>query len=754
MMVKNLYQFSLVVLFTIATSLITHAQCNIIPTPKSYVPGAGLLNIAYLSIDTNGVDANVIDYVISNLESHWGVGCSKEGENAMFRFTKSNDITGYSLYVHSKIELEFNQDEMAFVGVNTLLQLVDKQLSGRIVVPFCRIEDSPRFDWRGLHLDVSRHFFTVDEVKRFIDLMALYKFNKFHWHLTDDQGWRIEIKKFPLLTQVGAFRDSTVIGHYGDKPRKYDPIKYGGFYTQEQIREVVSYAADRYIDVIPEIEMPGHSRAALAAYPEFSCTGEKLPVEGLWGIFDDIYCSKPETIKFLQEVLDEVVQLFPYEFVHIGGDEAPKTRWNNCPNCQKVMVNNNLKDAHELQSYFIQQMDEFLTSKGKKIIGWDEILEGGLSPNAAVMSWRGQEGGIEAANHQHEVVMSPTTYCYFDYYQGTGRNEPLAIGGYLPLEKVYQFDPVPHSLGEENKKYVLGGQANLWTEYIPSMRHLEYMTYPRALALIQTLWCTDKGSYEDFLSSVVNFQEDFLDRYKVNFAKSIHAPQVRISRASEGISIGISGPLANDQFKVLSEIDGISEEQLFTQTDSMTVSRSKHPKQVRLKFINFKKETETEVTLETSANLGIPIELITEAHPKYNHNGSLNLVDGITGSLPWKGSEWLGFNVSKVQMILDLESTHRLKSFDIGFLDMNGSWIYCPEKIKIERSKDKANWKELTDIELTSVSIKNRRTLVPLKGKTRYLRVTIDNMDVIPEGKDGAGNTPWTFIDEIKLKYK
>lgn len=749
-MTRKLY--TIVFAFVFATNVV-NSQCDVIPTPNRYVAGAGLLNIAYLSIDTNNVDSKIVEYLISNLETQWGVGCSKEGENAMFHFVnKSNP--GYQLKIHSEIVLEFNEDAMAFAGVNTILQLVDKQSSGRIVVPFCTIEDSPRFEWRGLHLDVSRHFFTVEEVKRFIDLMALYKFNKFHWHLTDDQGWRIEIKKFPLLTEVGAFRDSTVIGHYGDKPRKYEHIKYGGYYTQEQIREVVSYAADRYIAVIPEIEMPGHSRAALAAYPHLSCTGDTLPVEGLWGIFDDIYCSKLETISFLQDVLLEVIELFPYEYVHIGGDEAPKTRWNNCSNCQKVMYDNGIHDAHELQSYFIQQMDAFLTSKGKKIIGWDEILEGGLSPNAAVMSWRGQEGGIEAASHQHEVVMSPTTYCYFDYYQGTGRKEPLAIGGYLPLEKVFQFNPVPVELSEENQKYVLGGQANLWTEYIPSMQHLEYMTYPRALALIQTLWCKDKGSYEDFLQHIVNSQEEYLERYRVNYSRSIHAPQVNISRIKGGISVGVSGPMENDEFKALSQIGEISDEQLFTRKDSLSVLRTKNPQKIEFKFINFKKGTETDATLETSQNLGIPIEFITPPHPKYNHNGSLNLVDGITGSLPWKGSEWLGFNVSQVQMILDLETKQKLKMFDIGFLDLNGSWIYQPNKIKIEGSKSKGVWKVLLEVDLSALSSENGRFLIPVNGKSRYLRITIDNLDVIPEGKDGAGNTPWTFIDEIKLKYK
>ncbi|NBR16306.1 MAG: beta-N-acetylhexosaminidase, partial [Crocinitomicaceae bacterium] len=324
--------------------------------------------------------------------------------------------------------------------------------------------------------------------KKFIDLMSIYKFNTFHWHLTDDQGWRIEIKKYPKLTEIGAWRDSTVENHYSTFPRTYEKKKYGGFYTQEQIKEIVNYASSKYITVVPEIEMPGHARAALAAYPEFSCTEKQQGVEGLWGVFDDIFCAKTESINFLQDILSEVIELFPGEYIHIGGDEAPKTRWQKCSKCQEIIKENSLKNEHELQSYFIGQMDVFLSSKGKKIIGWDEILEGGLSPNAAVMSWRGYEGGIEAAKQGHYVIMTPGSHCYFDHYQGRGKDEPLAIGGFTPLEKVYEFNPIPSILNTSEASFILGAQANLWTEYIADFDKLMYMAYPRAIALSQVLW--------------------------------------------------------------------------------------------------------------------------------------------------------------------------------------------------------------------------------------------------------------------------
>jgi hexosaminidase len=614
--------------------------------------------------------------------------------------------------------------------------------------------DYPAFNWRGLHLDVSRHFFTVDEVKRYIDLMALYKFNMFHWHLTDDQGWRIEIKKYPKLTETGAFRDSTMIGHYSDQPRTFETETYGGFYTQDQIREVVQYAKERYITVIPEIEFPGHARAALAAYPELSCTGEQNGVPGTWGIFDDIFCSKRETIDFMKDVLGEVVELFPSEYFHIGGDEAPKTRWNKCPNCQKVIAENGLHDSHELQSYFIGQMDEFLTSKGKKLIGWDEILEGGLSPNAAVMSWRGTKGGIEAAKQKHEVVMTPTTYCYFDYYQSGHASEPIAIGGFLPLEKVYKFNPIPKGLSKSEETYILGGQANLWTEYIASMEHLEYMTYPRALALAQSVWCKEKPSYESFLDDFVNYQEDYLDRYKVNYARSIHQPKVEITRKEKGINVHFKGVGEDYHFTVSTkEIGGhsmsggvamgVADTLFFEQ-----VEWGHEPKIIRTSVLDDSGRKSLETEFVVHSTLGAEIEMITKPHPKFNNNGSLNLVDGIKGSLPWKGNQWLGFDTSYVEFIVDLGSNRIIRSVELGFLDQNGSWIYLPDNVTVQVSK-KLKWRGKKEF---TADVDEAYRDVSIYKMGRYVRVMVRAMDIIPEGLEGGGNTPWTFIDEIQIR--
>jgi len=392
------------------------------------------------------------------------------------------EAEGYGLFVDKdKVILSANDADGIFYGTQTLIQLFELQLLNEedkaLIVPEVRIWDEPRFPYRGMHLDVCRHFYDVDFIKHYLDLMAYYKFNTFHWHLTEDQGWRIEIKKYPKLTEVGAWRTEK------------NGQRYGGFYTQEDIKEVVAYAEKLHVTIIPEIEMPGHSRAALAAYPELSCTGKTLEVPNSWGVFEDIYCAGNEqTFDFIEEVLDEVIELFPGQYIHIGGDEAPKDRWEKCPKCKARMKKEGLADEHELQSYFIKRIDAYLTSKGKKLMGWDEILEGGLAQNATVMSWRGMEGGIEAARLGNQVVMTPTANCYFDYYQADKNFEPKAIGGYLPLKKVYDFEPIPEDLFTEQKALILGAQANVWTEYIETEDYVEYMILPRMLALSEVVW--------------------------------------------------------------------------------------------------------------------------------------------------------------------------------------------------------------------------------------------------------------------------
>jgi len=407
---------------------------------------------------------------------------------------------GYHLKVEkNKIIIEANTIAGTYYGLQSLFQLVllnaDLQSDEihDIKIPTLEINDSPRFAYRGMHLDVGRHMFPPEFIKKYIDLLAYYKFNTFHWHLTEDQGWRIEIKKYPKLTEVGAWRKETLIGHGGKKPFKYDGKPYGGYYTQDEIRDIVSYAAQRQITIIPEIEMPGHSLAALAAYPNLGCTGGPYDVATRWGVFNDIYCTNDSTFVFLENVLLEVMDLFPSKYIHIGGDEAPKAEWKKCKTCQATMNREGLKDEHELQSYFIQRMEKFLNSNGRSIIGWDEILEGGLAPNATVMSWRGTDGGIAAAQQGHDAIMTPGSHCYFDHYQSENKeNEPLAIGGFTSLEKVYSYEPIPELLNSEEAKHILGAQGNVWTEYMETPEHVEYMILPRMAALSEVNWANEK----------------------------------------------------------------------------------------------------------------------------------------------------------------------------------------------------------------------------------------------------------------------
>ena len=394
-----------------------------------------------------------------------------------------------------------------FYGLQSLFQIIasnalaDSTLVKNIEIPTLKIVDKPRFKYRGMHLDVCRHMFPVDFIKQYIDLLALYKFNTFHWHLTEDQGWRIEIKKYPKLTEVGAYRDETRVGHAGIEPEEYDGIPYGGYYTQDEVKEIVAYAAQRQITIIPEIEMPGHSQAALAAYPELGCADGPFEVATTWGVFEDIYCADDSTFVFLENVLFEVMDLFPSEYIHIGGDEAPKAQWEKCPICQAVMKRENLKNEHELQSYFITRIEKFLNSYGRNIIGWDEILEGGLAPNATVMSWRGTEGGIAAASMGHDAIMTPWSHCYFDHYQADPEKEQLAIGGFTTLEKVYNYEPVPDTLTDDIAKHIIGAQANVWTEYITTPEQVEYMVLPRMAALSEVNW-TKKKDWENFKKKI------------------------------------------------------------------------------------------------------------------------------------------------------------------------------------------------------------------------------------------------------------
>jgi hexosaminidase len=435
---------------------------------------------------------------------------------------------GYQLSVtNDSVIVRAQKPAGLFYGMQTIAQLLPAEIESSTKVekiswqiPAVEITDVPRFIWRGQHLDVCRHFVSVDFIKKYIDNMAMHKLNTFHWHLTEDQGWRLEIKKYPKLTEVGAWRKETLVGHIKEKPKKFDGKRYGGFYTQEQAREIVQYAKERFITVVPEIEIPGHATAAIAAYPELGVTGKKVEVATYWGVFPNIFNVEESTFTFLENVLSEVMDIFPGPYLHIGGDEAIKDQWKASPKIQQKIKKLGLKNEEELQSYFIKRIEKFVNSRGRKVIGWDEIIEGGLSPNVTVMSWRGMEGGVTAAKSGHDVVMAPIQYTYFWWNQGDPKKEPLSAGGYLPMEKVYSFEPIDPSLTPEEAKHVLGAHGSAWTEYMESEAKVEYMVFPRISALAEVVWTPKQKKNWDYFSRRIQKQFKRYDYRKINYAKT------------------------------------------------------------------------------------------------------------------------------------------------------------------------------------------------------------------------------------------
>ena len=497
---------------------------DIIPTPTEQTINNGFMEIENSPEIITESNFNSAATLFKNAIKKLDLTSKKTTKNRInFSLNEKLNEEEYILKINTnQIIIEASTETGAIFGFQSLYQLMNLNLKNGVVkLQNQVIKDSPRFKYRGMHLDVGRHMYPVAFIKKYIDGLAMLKFNNFHWHLTEDQGWRIEIEKYPELNNIGSYRDSTLIGHYTDKPWQFDKTRYGGFYTKKEIKEVVRYAEKRGINVIPEIEMPGHSQAAVSSYPEFGCTGEQVGVAPLWGVFKEIYCSKNETFDFLEEIIDEVVELFPGKYIHIGGDEAPKTNWKACGNCQNVINREELKDEHELQSYFITRMEKYINSKGKQIIGWDEILEGGLAPNATVMSWRGVSGGIEAAKMNHEVIMTPNATCYLDHYQAKDTsNEPLAIGGYTPIEEIYNYEPIPDELDESLHKYIIGAQGNVWTEYMKTSDHVEYMVFPRIFALSEVVWAENRPSFNDFENKVIGMYP-ILEKMDINYSKHL-----------------------------------------------------------------------------------------------------------------------------------------------------------------------------------------------------------------------------------------
>ena len=552
----------------IVSTVFSQTGLSIIPAPVMIEKTEGVFEIGLttkivvtkqtrsLGIQLKGMLSPAIGYDLPIKETVQNIeGC--------IQLDKKSDLSplgeeGYRLTVTPQsILIEAYADAGIFYGMQTLRQLLPveifqqkpaKDIQWRI--PCVAIEDKPRFQWRGMHLDVCRHFMPKEFVKKYINLLAIHKMNTFHWHLTEDQGWRIEIKKYPKLTEIGAWRKETVIGRNSGT---YDGKRHGGYYTQDDVREIVAYAKERYITVVPEIEMPGHCRSALAAYPELSCTGGPFEVKTNWGVEPEVYCAgNDDVLQFQKDILKEILALFPSEYIHIGGDECPKSRWEKCPKCQARIKAEGLKDEHELQSWFIKQIDTFLVERDRRLVGWDEILEGGLAPGATVMSWRGESGGIRAAKAGHDVVMAPNSHTYFDHYQAKSAKEPLAIGGFLPLEKVYFYNPIPDVLTNEQQRRILGVQAQIWSEYIPTDAHVEYMAYPRACALSEVAWTPkDKKEYNSFYDRLTTHLKR-LDCLEVNY-RPLDPPELVAATWKSGQISEAFHPMKWDVTPVLKE---------------------------------------------------------------------------------------------------------------------------------------------------------------------------------------------------------
>lgn len=686
------------------------------------------------------------------------------------------DIPGaYNLVIGKKgVYIAGDNAAGVFYGIQTLLQLIQSNTK----LPYLSVSDYPRFGYRGIHLDVSRHFFPVSFIKKYIDYLAAYKFNTFHWHLTDDQGWRIEIKRYPNLTRAGANRNGTIIGRYPGKGNDNKP--YGGFYTQAEIRQVVQYARERYIDVIPEIEMPGHGSAAIAAYPWLSCFPNKptdIPanmisqksieeqkngriklVQETWGVFDDVFCAgKDSTFMFLQNVIDEVIPLFPSRYFHIGGDECPKTHWKKCPDCQVRMKNEKLKDEHELQSYFVQRVEKYLNKKGKTLIGWDEILEGGLAPKAVVMSWRGEKGGIDAAKQKHYVIMTPGNPVYFDHTQS--RNEDsVTIGGYNPLENVYAYEPIPKELNADEAKYVLGAQANLWAEYIEYPSKIEYMLFPRITALSEVLWTPkEKRDWTDFERRLPAIFES-LDKKKINYSKAYYDLKATVIPAPDYNGV-LWKAESNSKKGKIAWTPSLLSSYMGDYTEPLPVKESVDGMTLVLLDEKNNRLSEIKQSFHFNKATGKKITLTTPADKKYPGDGPFTLVNGVQNETGLaRSSEFLGFLGRDMEAIIDLKQETEVSTVTVHVLDQNGSWIYLPSQVKVTFIPDiDFTGNDLSSFPSTTKSVdpiedKGAKTIrVENAQKCRYLKVTVKNFGIIPPGNPGAGNPAWLFVDEIEV---
>jgi hexosaminidase len=780
---------SIIVVFTLLTYVLSpsislgepgspKSRFNVIPNPVSLTVGKGTFTLTpatkVVSFVSNETQTKVAEYLAERLHNATGYELRLQDASKMpitnfilLNHTEDEELgkEGYAVEVkRDKVYLEANNDQGFFNAVQTLLQLMPlavfsakpaKQMKWNI--PCVSVRDFPRFEWRGMHLDVSRHFLPKEFIKTYVDMLAMHKMNVFHWHLTDDQGWRLEIRKYPKLTEVAAWRIDRENQPWNDRDpqREGEKATYGGFYTQDEIRDIVKYAADRNVTIVPEIEMPAHTTALLVAYPQLSCTGGpfSVPPGGVWPITDIFCAGNDSTFVFLQDILTEVMDLFPGKYVHIGGDEADKKEWKACPKCQARINQEGLKDEAELQSYFVKRIERFIVSKGRRLIGWDEILEGGLPPEATVMSWRGTEGGIAAARQGHDAVMTPGSHCYFDHYQGREEFEPLAIGGYSPLSKVYSYEPVPDELNREEGKHILGAQGNVWTEYIPTPEHAQYMTLPRMAALAEVVWSPKESRNWDDFAARVEYQ---LKRYQAagyNYARSAYL--VSISATGDSVRKRIDLSMATEMNSpeiryTLKGKDPVASSQLYVKPfpvlKTSTVKAGAFRNGKLLGKVN-----EQKICIHKALFKPVTLKYL------YEGGGEQVLTNGLRGSISFNGGGWQGFRQSDFEAIIDLGGSIQLKSLTASFLENTGSLIFFPTSVEYLISDDGIEFVSVGKFDIPA-SAKNREPGVkeiPQKLKNvraRFVQVKATNIGVVPDWHIAKGEKAWLFVDEIVVE--
>ena len=744
---------------------------NIVPVPSEVTEGKGVFNLnngTLILIDGTNGTSEIAALFAEKIRQSSGIILETRDYNAAF--PKNNSIVfttlgadvalgpeGYTIDItETNVYIKAVSGNGFFYGFQTLLQLlpadIEKQGSGQKTysMPAVSIKDKPRFRYRGMHLDVGRHMFPVEFIKKYLDLMAMYKLNTFHWHLTDDQGWRIEIRKYPKLTQIGSVRKGTQIG----KTEQSDTIPYGGFYTQEQAREIVAYAASKYITIIPEIEMPGHSVAVLSAYPSLACTPGPFEVRTQWGVSDDILCAGNDSVfTFLQDVLTEIMDIFPSAYIHIGGDEAPKARWENCTKCQSRMKAEGLKDETELQSYFIKRIEKFLVSKKRRLIGWDEILEGGIAPEATVMAWRGIQAAIDAASQGHDAIMTPVDYCYFDYYQGDPTTEPEAIGGYLTLKTVYSYDPVPPILTFEQSQHIIGVQGNVWTEFLKTPDAVEYMIFPRIIALAEVAWSQqNRRNWDDFISRMDN-QFPRLDYLDVKYSKGSFATEISTQRENNRNLIVLTSETKKMEIRyTLDGSDPNSNSSLYFKPFELLTSTS-------VKAALFDKgkiagsNNQREVIVSKAS--GKPVTIIKPYSYKYPGSADQAMTDGLTGTDSYK-SGWQGYEGSDMEFVVDLLQPTKISSVKLNFVKNPVDWVLFPTEVVFSISMDGKTCKNLksTKFDASSPSekeIKPAGNNFP-ETEVRYVKVAATSPKVLPKWHEFRGEPCWIFADELVVE--